>query len=274
MRDTLTLPRTARNERRKTTANRYVTVEGTRIRYIAAGLDRQGPPLLMVHGYNGSSDYFLPRALPSLAEERPVIAPDLPGNGLSGRLRKHTFDAYVSFLPRFLDALGVEKADLLGHSMGGQIAIAAAAASPDRFRTLILVDSAGLPELIPRRWLVPVRSLADPCMRDLSFYPTLIRTALRARAAMAGLGMLRRNGIRPLLCRISLPTLIVWGTRDCIVPPEHGVVMSREIPGAKLALMEGAGHMPFYERPHEFSRIVLDFLSHTPLDGSLIAADE
>jgi len=261
MRNTLTLPRTARTDVRKTTANRYVTLDGTRIRYIAAGMDRPGPPLLMVHGYNGSSDYFLPNALPRLARVRPVVAPDLPGNGLSGRLRQHTFDAYVSFLPRFLDALGVERADLLGHSMGGQIAIAAAVAHPDRFRTLILVDSAGMPELIPRRWLVPVRSLADPCMRDLSFYPTLIRTALRARAAMAGLDMLRRNGIRPLLGRISLPTLVVWGTRDCIVPREHGVVMAREIPAARLELMEGAGHMPFYERPQEFSRIVLDFLS-------------
>jgi pimeloyl-ACP methyl ester carboxylesterase len=244
----------------KAVAGHYVEVNGIRIRYIEGGPRTEGPPLLMVHGYNGSSDYFLPHGFPKLARERRIVAPDMPGCGLSKSMRNLTFESYVRFLPDFLDAIGVERADLLGHSMGGQISISSVVAYPERFRKLVLVDSSGLPEMIRRPWLVPVRSLADPCMRHISFYPALIKTALRGRAGYAGARMLLRRGTRQLLRQMRIPTLIIWGLHDRTVPVAHGRFMAQQIPGARLEVIERAGHMPFLEKPEEFSRLVLDFL--------------
>ena len=144
--------------------------------------------------------------------------------------------------------------------MGGQIAIAAAAAYPERFRRLVLMDSAGLPERIKRRWLALARMLTDSSMRQVEMYPTLIMIGMRARTAREGLRLLMKSGIVDHLPHLSLPTLVVWGAHDRVVPLSHGKHMARRIPGARLEIIHGAGHMPFYEKPLECSRIVLGFL--------------
>jgi pimeloyl-ACP methyl ester carboxylesterase len=248
--------------RRSSQAKRlYVTVNGTRVRYIEAGHSNQGTPLLMLHGYNGSADFFYPHTLPGLAEERHVLAPDLPGCGYSGSWRSYSLDAYVEFVTAFLDAKGIAQADLFGHSMGGQLAIAAAAAHPHRFRRLVLVDSAGLPELVKRQLLVPFKMMTDACLRHVRMYPSFIRTGLKARAPFQGLRILRQSGVGTLLEALPMPTLIVWGSHDHVVPIEHGRWMAERIPNARLLVLRGAGHMPFYQQPKEFNRAVLSFLS-------------
>ncbi|MDQ3929381.1 MAG: alpha/beta fold hydrolase [Chloroflexota bacterium] len=250
----------ARPTTAKIDLNRYVDVSGTRVRYMEAGRGHTGAALLLVHGYNGSCDYWHPRTLAGLAAERHVIALDLPGNGLSGKLREHTLDAYVDFIPAFLDSLGLDTVDLLGHSMGGQVAIAAVAAHPRRFRKLVLVDSAGLPELVKLHWLAPFKMLTDSCMRQVSLYPSYIKIALRARTPWEGLDIVRNRGISRSLKSLAIPTLIIWGSRDRVVPLEHGAFMAKHIQGARLVIMRGAGHMPFYQKPEEFNRLVLTFL--------------
>lgn len=233
---------------------------GVRTRYVEDGARHGGVPLVVVHGYNGSCDYWFPFFLPSLAVERRVLALDLPGNGLSGKLPRHTTETYVEFLSAFLDALGIERADLMGHSMGGMLSVAMAARYPDRIRRLVLVDSAGLPELARPHWTVPLRALTDSSNRQWRMYPTFVKIGLRARAAREGLDMIRKYSVRRDLRRLRVPTLIVWGSRDRVVPLEHGAFMAKHIPGARLAVVRGAGHMPFYERPEECNRIVLGFL--------------
>jgi pimeloyl-ACP methyl ester carboxylesterase len=241
-------------------ADRFVSVAGVRTRYVEDGEQHGGVPLLVVHGYNGSCDYWYPQFLPALAEERHTIALDLPGNGLSGKMPRHTIETYVEFLVAFLAALGIERADLMGHSMGGMLSVAMAARHPERVRRLVLVDSAGLPEFARPHWRVPLRAITDSSMRQWRMYPTFVKIGLRARTAREGLDIIRRYSVRGDLRRVQAPTLIVWGSRDRVVPIEHGAFMAKQIPGARLAVVRGAGHMPFYERPEECNRIVLAFL--------------
>ena len=246
--------------RRKVRADKFIDVQGVRTRYLEAGAEHGGVPLILVHGYNGSCDYFMPHTLPSLGVERHVIALDLPGNGLSGKLPAHSLDAYNDFLDAFIAALGFEQADLLGHSMGGQVAIAAVARYPHRFRKLVLVDSAGLPELIKTQWLAPIKMLTDSSLRQVRMYPTFVKIGMRARAGREGFNIIRSSSIRRELKQLNIPTLIVWGSRDRVVPLEHGAFMAKHIPGARLAIVRGAGHMPFYEKPRECGRLILSFL--------------
>jgi pimeloyl-ACP methyl ester carboxylesterase len=215
---------------------------------------------MIVHGYNGAADYWFPHTVPALAEKRRVIAPDLPGNGLSGKMPSHTLDSYSRFIHNFLDALGIERVDLLGHSMGGQIGVAAIAHDTSRFRKLILVDSAGLPELIRWQWLAPLQMLTDSSLRMVRYYPTFVKIGLRARAGREGLAMLRTQSIAGYLGELRLPTLVLWGSRDRVVPLEHGAHMAQLIPNARLAIIRGTGHMPFYEKPRQCNSIVLSFL--------------
>jgi pimeloyl-ACP methyl ester carboxylesterase len=249
-----------RRRARKSDSSRFVNVGDVRVRYMEEGRRNEGTPLLIVHGYNGSCDYWYPHTIPVLAQERWVIAPDLPGNGLSGKLPQHTLDSYSSFILDFLDALGLEKVDLMGHSMGGMIGIAAASRHPERFRKLVLIDSAGLPELVKRPWLAPIQMLGDSSLRQVRYYPTFVKIGLRARTPREGLKMVRNESVAGMLADLSVPTLILWGSRDRVVPLEHGAYMAQHIPGARLAIIRGAGHMPFYEKPRECNRLVLSFL--------------
>ena len=251
MKSSSTLTRAVRTKTQVKPHDRYVRVMGVRTRYVEDGVEHSGTPLIVVHGYNGSCDYWYPLFLPSLAQERRVIALDLPGNGLSGKLPTHTIESYVEFLAAFLDVLGIAQTDLMGHSMGGMLAIAMAARHPERVRRLVLVDSAGLPELAGPHWQVPLRAVTDSSMRQWKLYPTFVKIGLRARTAREGLNLIRNYSVRRDLWNVRAQTLVLWGSRDRLVPVEHGAFMARHIRGARLAVVRGAGHMPFYERPEE-----------------------
>ena len=260
MKSTSTWTRALRASGKVKPHDKYLVVQGVRTRYVEDGGHHKGVPLVVVHGYNGSCDYWYPQFLPLVAAERWVIALDLPGCGLSGKLPMHTTETYAEFLAAFLDTLGIERADMLGHSMGGLLSLATAARYPERIRKLVLFDSAGLPELARPHWKVPLRGVTDSSNRLWRLYPTFVRTGLRARTAREGLDIIRKYNVRRDLRLLRAPTLIVWGSRDRLVPLEHGAFMAKHIPGARLAVVRGAGHMPFYERPEECNRIVLGFL--------------
>src|SRR5690242_12785773 len=138
MRPSLT-PASLDAEHSQPALERYIDLNGTRIRFLEAGARRPGLPLLMLHGYRNGANYWFPNPLPALAEEYHVIAPDLPGFGRSGDLPEYGLPQYASVIHAFLDALGVASANLLGHSMGAQVAIVAAARQPERINKLVLV---------------------------------------------------------------------------------------------------------------------------------------
>jgi pyruvate dehydrogenase E2 component (dihydrolipoamide acetyltransferase) len=240
-------------------SNKYIDVAGTRIRYMEMGRETSDPPLLMVHGYNGSCDYWFPYAMPGLATERRVVALDLPGNGWSGAWARYSFDSYASFIGDFMDAIDLQRADMLGHSMGGQVACLAAAKRPERFGKLILVSSAGARKLRLNP-ITYIKMLADPSMRQIGLYPIFLRVALRGRASFQSLQMLQHDSIGSAFKRLTMPILIIWGDRDQVIPLDYGNLMAKQLPRARFEVIKGAGHMPFYEKPDEFNRLVLDFL--------------
>lgn len=239
---------------------RACEVGSTRIRYRVAGA---GPALVLVHGLGGSWRWWQAVVAP-LASRFRVYLVDLPGFGSA---RRETFvlaDA-PSYLRALIDAFGLERAHLAGHSAGGAVCARVAALWPEAVDRLVLAAPAGLLERRRMREnVVPVAltlRYAQP-----RFLPVLVGDALRA-----GLITLYRAGgqilddvtLREELSSIRARTLLIWGERDHLVPVRLAADYERAIPEAHLVVLERAGHVPMVDRPAQFCDAVLEFL-----DGS------
>jgi pimeloyl-ACP methyl ester carboxylesterase len=206
-----------------------------------------GPPVVLVHGLSGSGAWWQ-KILPDLEREREVRVLDLPlGIGLEDG---------VGWLTEELEG----EADLVGHSMGGLIAARVAADRPALVRRLVLIAPAGLAPGSRVRHVVPLlRALRHSSPR---LFPLLVRDGLRAgpwtlwRAA----GEVLEADIRAHLADIAAPTLVLWGSRDPLVPPSLGEIVRSEIPNAKLVMLERAGHVPMFEASDDVSRALTEFL--------------
>lgn len=268
--------------------DRYVTVEGHRVRYWEEGA---GPPIVLVHGLANSVITWRKNVEP-LARSFRVIALDLPGHGLSD-MPKIRFDlpTGAAFLASFLDEMGVDRAHLVGNSMGGAVVLELALARPERTASLTLADSAGLGreialvlrlgslpllgEYARRPTLKGVRNLVrwlvyDPSLADEDELPLRLSYLKREGSAQALLRFLRTGvglfGQRPgtrrdaILSSLSMPTLIVWGAQDPLFPTAQAQRAAHAIPGAKLHVFDACGHWPQYEHPGEFNRLLGDFV--------------
>jgi pimeloyl-ACP methyl ester carboxylesterase len=221
-------------------------------------------PLILLHGLSGSSRWWKRNVL-AFAEEFRVVVPDLIGFGRT-RIRGPFpgFSRIAEVLAEWMDTLGLCPADVVGHSMGGQISVHLAARFPERVNRLVLVDATGIPRpLTPRAVLRFATEVAPPTRwGDPAFVPVIVGDALYAgvRTIVRALAHLLRDDVRPLLSRITAPTLVVWGERDSLVPLAHAEELRRAIPGAKLVILRRAAHNPMVDRPEEFNRVVRDFL--------------
>jgi pimeloyl-ACP methyl ester carboxylesterase len=219
-----------------------------------------GPPLILLHGLAGSARWWS-RNLPALSRSFRVIAIDLPGFGASPRGHRLDLDEVADQLAATMDQLGLERASLIGHSMGGLIAGGMAADHPQRVDRLVLVDAAFLS--LDR---AAARSVSGPAetlrWTAPSLLPVVIADGVRSgpgRLADASIQLLRADWRRKLP-RIGAPTLVIWGKHDRICPLSIGRRIVAAIPGARLVVVEGAAHNPMWERPDVFDREVLDFL--------------
>ena len=165
-------------------------------------------------------------------------------------------------LARWLDRLGLERVSVVGHSMGGRIAVDLAAAFPERVERLVLVDAAIFPA--PGGPLRPALGLT----RELRHAPPGLLPLLLADAYRTGpvaiwhaARELLTADIEARLPCVTVPTLVVWGERDAVVPRAAGERLARRLPRAELVVVPGAGHTPMWDRPDAFNRIVADFLS-------------
>ncbi len=231
--------------------------------YEAAG---EGEPVVLVHGLSGSTRWWY-RNVPDIAERHRIYLVDLPGFGRMRSLRRRFVLAEAAdWLSEWMDAVGLERAHLVGHSMGGYICLRLAASRPAAVRRLALVAPAGVPtgrsmvgHLAP---LLGAARYAPP-----SFLPVLVRDAVRMgpttlwRAARD----LLAEDVREDLRRIEAPTLLVWGKRDPLVPPAVGDLLREEIPDSRLLVLERAAHVPMFDRPEEFDAAVLAFLAGEPV---------
>lgn len=225
--------------------------------------------LLLLHGLSGSSRWWA-RNIPDLSSRYRLVVPDLVGFGRSRtRVRLPDFETLARLLGAWLEARHIGKATLVGHSMGGQIGIHLAARDPERLDRLVLVDAAGIPRIFAPRTLLRLAAEAGPLWRwgDPAFLPTIAGDALTAgpRALIRSLYHILQDDVRKLLPGIRVPTLIVWGERDQLVPLEHGLEMRASIPDSRLVVLRGAAHNPMIDRPADFNRILIRFMEGEPV---------
>jgi pimeloyl-ACP methyl ester carboxylesterase len=276
---------------------REITLHGNRVSYRTAG---DGPEVVvLVHGITGSSETWA-EIIPALGEEFTVVAPDLLGHGQSAKPRgDYSLGAYASGVRDLVASLGHDHATVVGHSLGGGVAMQLAYQFPERCDRLVLVSSGGLGrEVHPllRAAALPGSEFVLPLvcatkLRDAgdAVWHTLGRFGLSAgpdldemwrgyasladrdaqqafvhtlRTIVDGGGQ-RVSATDRLYLAAELPTLIVWGEDDRIIPIEHGLAAQEAIPGSRLEVFEGAGHFPHRSDPDRFIDVLADFIDHT-----------
>ena len=279
---------------------RFVMLHGHRLAYRVGGAsaDADRPVLLLVHGIADSSASWR-TVLPGLARRFTVIAPDLLGHGDSDKPpHDYSLGAYANLLRDLMVALDVEGATLIGHSLGGGIAMQFAYQHPLRCERLVLVSTGGLGREVS--WVL--RALAAP---GVEYLMPLIFPPVVGRAGNLVGDRLRRLGLRPGVLAnewrtyaaltqpanrgpfvrtlrsvidvggqavgahdrryltAHLPTLVVWGRRDRIIPVDHGIAAHEAWAGSELVIFERSGHFPHAEQPARFVDTVTDFVDRT-----------
>jgi pimeloyl-ACP methyl ester carboxylesterase len=258
--------------------SKEVLVFGQKIQYVEAGT---GPTVILLHGLGGSSVVWNFNIGP-LAEKFHVVVPDQIGFGKSDKpLVNYRIRTYVDFLDQFCKQLKIERATLVGNSMGGWIAAMFTASFPDRVDKLVLVDAAGYtpPKDFDMRTLFGLNPTTREEMKILVskvFYnkafqsEAAIDQAITVRLA-AGDGYtiktITESIIRgedfldDVVKTIKRPTLIVWGRQDGLVALADGERFNKDIPSSKMVVFEQCGHVPNAEKPGEFNAALLKFLT-------------
>jgi pimeloyl-ACP methyl ester carboxylesterase len=222
--------------------------------------------IVLLHGLSGSARWWA-RNIRALGARYRVLVPDVIGFGRSrlGPLRLPGVPEVAAVLAQWMSLAAGEPAHLVGHSMGGQLAVHLAVRSPECVRRLALVDAAGIPRPLTPGYLMRFAYEVAPPRRwgDPSFLPVILGDALSAGPGtlLRAIRHILRDDVRPLLGDIRVPTLLLWGERDSIVPLAHGEEMRRAIPGARLLVLPGAYHNPMVDAPGDFNRALLGFLA-------------
>jgi pimeloyl-ACP methyl ester carboxylesterase len=276
-------------------------VHGYRRAYLMAG-PRLGtaPVLWLIHGIGDSSRTWEP-VLPLLAADHTIVAPDLLGHGASDKPRAdYSIGGFANGMRDLQAVLGIERSTVVGHSLGGGVALQFAYQYPERVERLVLVSSGGLgAEVNPL-----LRAAALPgawYAIGASTHPQFQRAMVGIARRLARFGMLDRNdvedvaiiwnGLRDgatrkaflrtlravidvrgqavtshdrLYLAADLPVMLVWGDRDPIVPVAHGALAAEALPHARLTIVPKSGHMPHRTAPAPFAAAVREFVASTP----------
>ncbi len=281
---------------RRRPQRRHVELHGDRLAYRVMG---EGPVILLIHGITSDAGVW-ERVIPGLARAHTVIAPDLPGHGSSDKPKgDYSLGAHACCLRDMMLALGYERATLVGHSLGGGIAMQFAYQFPELGERLVLVDSGGLGRevsLLLRAASLPGAELVLPVLAasrlldvgariggvldrvglrlgtDLEQmargHNTLSDGASRAaflhtlRAVVDPAGQ-RVDATNRLYLAEQLPLLLIWGERDSIIPVAHGRAAHARLSASRLEVLEHSGHFPQLDEPECFLEILLDFVEET-----------
>ena len=270
-----------------------VRAGGIHTAYLEAG---SGPPMVLLHGLGATNASLLP-TLWDLASNYRVVAPDLPGFGESGKpLRSYHAAFFSNWLQAFLDELGIEKADLLGNSMGGRVAIELGLRAPERVGRMVLLapspafirrrefvrlvrllrpELAVLPVPIPHRQVVrSIRMMfSRPARLPGPWYDAaadeFLRVFATARGRIAFFSAARQiyleeprgeQGFWDRLPSLTTPALFVWGARDRLVPAKFARHVENALPNATSVVLDDCGHVPQYELPAKTHSLVREFL--------------
>ena len=273
-----------------------IELHGHPMSYRRAG---SGPALLLLHGITSSSATWRD-VLGGLAEHHTVIAPDLLGHGDSAKPRgDYSLGAFAGGLRDLMVVLGIESATVVGHSLGGGVAMQLSYQHPERVERLVLVDSGGLGrEVSPllraatlpgADWVLPLLCRKDLVDAGAFVGRALSRIGLRPNSDIAGVAAglasledaetrraflhtarsimdasgQRVSATERLYLAAALPTLIVWGARDPMIPVAHAHAAHELMPHSRLEIFEGAGHFPFHDDPARFVATVSRFIAQT-----------
>src|SRR5436190_12518299 len=278
-----------------TTDRHTIELHGHTLAFRMAG---EGPALLLIHGIAGTNAVW-EEVFPELATDHTVIAPDLPGHGESGASAgDYSLGAMAATVRDLLIALGHERATVIGHSLGGGVAMQFSYLFPEYTERLVLISSGGLGRSVNPALRLAALPGAELVTAQLGRAAQLAGRGLRAVPFVGGLGgrvglelgrsvsaladeQTRRAfhatlravvgpdgqrvfaGDRLYLAR-EMPTLIIWGARDRILPLGHGRRAYAAIPGSQLVVLEGAGHFPPLEDPGGVVEAMRDFIRSVP----------
>lgn len=269
-----------------------VRVHGREASYVRAG---SGSAVVLVHGIAGDASEWSP-VIERLSGDFDVIAPDLAGHGTSARLRgDHSIGAFACWLRDLLEAIDVERATFVGHSLGGGVVMQFAYQFPQYVERMVLVSSGGLgrevspliraaalpgAELVlgmlggaakaaqPALGLVGVsaRSERGELVHRVAGLTDADRRAafVRAVRAVASPSGQRVSAADRLYLAADVPTLIVWGALDRIIPVGHAHATAAAVPGSTLEIFESSGHFPHADEPSRFTALLERFIADTP----------
>ncbi len=252
-----------------------------RIVYLEGG---QGETILLLHGFGDRKDSWV-RFARLLTKKYHVIIPDLPGFGDSDRIWevKYDVDSQVARMHDFAQKLGLKKFHVAGNSMGGAIAGVYTVKHPEQILTLCLIDTAGIIDVniqgiakeIVRGFNPLIVKSKEDYQRRIDFVfvqkPSysrfvekhLLETAIANNAFNLKVfdELLPGDQLEPLLPKIKVPTLVIWGDTDRIFPPSFAKVIEQKVPTSRVVIMQDCGHLPMTERPQETATHYLSFLS-------------
>jgi pimeloyl-ACP methyl ester carboxylesterase len=277
---------------------KYLELHGDRVAYRDEG---SGEVLLLIHGMAGSSDAWR-ELIPRLAKSYRVVAPDLLGHGQSTKPRgDYSLGAFAVWLRDLLDELGIARATIVGHSLGGGVAMQFIYQHPDYCERVILISSGGLgpdvgwilrllsapgaelilPVIAPKPVLKAGNKIgswftsagmraprASEIWRAYSSFsdPPTRDAFLRTLRSVVDYRGQAVSALNRLHVRSELPTLAIWGEDDEIIPVEHGYAAHAARPGSRLEVLPGVGHFAHVEAPTEVADIIDDFMRSTRQD--------
>ncbi len=256
----------------------FVHIDGSKIRYIETGSSKNN--LILIHGLGASAERWEP-ILPYFEKHYNVIVPDLIGFGHSDKPNTdYTADFFTKFLASFVDTLDIDQTAIMGSSLGGQIAVEYTAANQQTVDRLILVSPAGaMKQSTPAldayvmAALYPDHDTAKTAFtmmtgnnKDVNQHiiDDFVQRMKMPNAKFAFmstlLGLKNAPEITTRLEKIMVPTLVVWGELDPVIPVKYAEKFVREIRDCRFYQMENCGHTPYVEDPENFAKLVLDFL--------------
>ncbi len=254
--------------------SKNIKVDGLDVHYYTAG---EGDPLVVIHGGGGDARSWQ-RNIGDLATKYTVYAPDLPGYGLTQPLKgKYYIPELADFVAKFAKTLGLNKFNLVGHSLGGGIALNLALKIPSHIKKLVLVSSLclgdeiafwlkliSLPTIISllgtlfiwgfklAKWFINHLNLAN-------YVLPLTPDSMKVGVSISDFHR-QRLVLEKQLSKIKVPTLLVWGARDSVVPVKQAYRAAKEIPDCQLMVFKRSGHNVHREQLKNFSRLVTQFL--------------
>lgn len=266
------------------------SLHGRKVCFVRSG---HGPTVVLVHGMAGRASAWA-QVTERLTAHADAVVVDLPGHGDSARLRgDHSIGAFATWLRDVLESVEVEHATFVGHSLGGGVVMQFAYQFPQYVERMVLVSSGGLGRevsavlraaALPGSELV-IAGLGAAAQRMQPLLGPVLRTGdrqevlhslarladadrraafVRAVRAVMSLAGQRVSAADRLYLAAEIPTLIVWGERDRIIPVSHAYSTHEAMPGSRLVVLERSGHFPYVDEPERFAALVTDFMRETP----------